>query len=73
MADIDEVKESIGFLKAIFLMLIAVDSSLIAWLFNHSELNAKSIIVIFAIMFVTIIDLIIFRSIVKKIKSLKDL
>ena len=73
MADIDEVKESIGFLKAIFLMLIAVDSSLIAWLFNHSELNAKSIIVIFAIMFVTIIDLIIFKSIVKKIKSLKDL
>ena len=37
MADIDEVKESIGFLKAIFLMLIAIDSSLIAWLFNHSE------------------------------------
>ena len=34
MADIDEVKESIGFLKAIFLMLIALDSSLIAWLFN---------------------------------------
>ena len=73
MADIDEVKESIGFLKAIFLMLIAVDSSLVAWLFNHSELSTKSIIVIFAIMFVTIIDLIIFKNVIKKIKSLKDL
>ncbi len=73
MADIDEVKESIGFLKAIFLMLIAIDSSLIAWLFNHSELSTKSVVVIFTITFVTVMDLIIFRSIIKKIKSLKDL
>jgi len=73
MADIDEVKESIGFLKAIFLMLIAIDSSLIAWLFNHSELSAKSVVVICAIMFVTVVDLIIFKSIIQKIKSLKDL
>ena len=73
MADIDEVKESIGFLKAIFLMLIAIDSSLIAWLFNHSELSTKSVVVICTIAFVTVVDLIIFKNIIKKIKSLKDL
>lgn len=41
MAKIDKAKESIGFLKAIFLVLIAIDSSLIARLFNSSVLTVK--------------------------------
>ena len=36
MAKIDEVKEYIGFLKVVFVTLIAIDTSLIAWIFkNH--------------------------------------
>ena len=73
MGKLDEVKESIGLLKAIFIVLIVIDSSLIAWLFNHPSLTLASSVVIGAIMFVTIIDLLIFTNILKKIKSLEDL
>ncbi len=34
MAKLDEVKEFIGFLKVIFVTLIAIDTSLIAWIFK---------------------------------------
>jgi len=73
MAKIDKEKEYIGFLKAIFLTLIAIDSSLIAWLFNHSELNVKSTIVLSIILFVSVIIWIIFKHIMKKIKDLEEL
>ena len=73
MATIDEVKEFIGFLKAVFLVLIAIDSSLIAWLFNHTELNTKSMIVIGVIVIITIMILIALKYILKEIKKLKDL
>jgi len=43
VAKLDRAKEYIGFLKAIFIMLVAIDSSLIAWLFKNSELNSHSI------------------------------
>jgi len=73
MSKLDKVKESIGIFKALFIVLIVIDSSLIAWLFNHSSLTTRSSIVIFAIMFVTFVDLIIFKKILKKINSLEDL
>jgi len=73
MAKLDEVKEAIGLLKAIFIVLIMIDSSLIAWLFNHPSLTLASSIVIGVIMFVTVIDLLIFKNILKKIKSLEEL
>jgi len=46
MAKLDRYKEFIGFLKAIFLVLIAIDVSLISWLFKHSHLSMKSGLVI---------------------------
>ena len=73
MAKLDEVKEFIGFLKAVFLVLIAIDSSLVAWLFNHTVVNIKSIIVLFLVFIITINIIILFRFILIKIKSLKDL
>jgi len=73
MAKLDEVKEFIGFLKAVFLVLIAINSSLVAWLFNHTVVNIKSIIVLFLIFLITINIIILFRFILIKIKSLKDL
>jgi hypothetical protein len=33
MAKIDEIKEFIGLLKVIFIILVAIDTSLIAWTF----------------------------------------
>jgi len=73
MAKLDEIKEFIGFLKAIFLILIVIDSSLISWLFNHSDITPKSTVVIVVIIIITIIDLILFKFILKKISELKDL
>ena len=73
MAKLDEIKEFIGFLKAVFLVLVAIDSSLVAWLFNHTIVNIKSVIVLFLILIITINTIILFRFILIKIKSLKDL
>ena len=73
MGKIDKVKETIDLLKAIFIVLIVIDASLIAWLFNHPSLTLSSSVVIGAIMFVTVINLLIFKNILKKIKSLEDL
>ena len=39
MPKIDEVKEFIGFMKAIFIMLIVIDTSLIAWIFKSYEIK----------------------------------
>jgi hypothetical protein len=47
MAKIDEIKEFIGFLKAIFITLIVINTSLIAWVFKNfnTELVFKLYIV----------------------------
>jgi hypothetical protein len=37
LAKIDEAKEYIGFLKAIFITLIVIDTSLIAWVFKNFD------------------------------------
>ncbi|KUJ71906.1 hypothetical protein [Thiomicrospira sp. WB1] len=34
MAQIDKVKETIGYLKVVFGLLVAIDVSLLAWLFQ---------------------------------------
>ena len=73
MAKLDEVKEFIGFLKAVFLALVAIDSSLVAWLFSHTIISIKSIIVLFLVLIITINIVILFKSILNKIKMLKDL
>lgn len=37
MAKLDELKELIGFLKVLFATFVAIDVSLIAWLFKNSD------------------------------------
>ncbi len=37
MAKLDELKELIGFLKVLFATFVALDVSLIAWLFKNSD------------------------------------
>jgi hypothetical protein len=73
MAKIDKEKEYIGFLKAIFITLIAIDSSMIAWLFKHYELNNRSIIVIISISLVSISIIVLFKYILKKITDLEEI
>jgi len=75
MAKIDEVKEYIGFLKVVFVTLIAIDTSLIAWIFkNHIIPDKISVYIVFGIIFImTIIVCFLFIYILKNIKKLKDL
>jgi len=75
MAKIDEIKEFIGFLKVVFVTLIAIDTSLIAWIFkNHNISDVISVYSIFGIISViTIIICFLFVFILKNIKKLKDL
>ena len=75
MAKLDEVKEFIGFLKVIFVTLIAIDTSLIAWIFkNHFISDKISVYIIFSIIVIlTTIICFIFLYILKNIKKLKDL
>ncbi len=37
MGKIDKIKESIGYLKVIFSILVAIDVSLVAWVFKNSN------------------------------------
>ena len=77
MAKLDEVKEFIGFLKVIFVTLIAIDTSLIAWIFkNHSIAITERIAtysVFSIIIIITILICLVFIYILKNIKKLKDL
>ena len=75
MPKIDEVKEFIGFMKAIFIMLIIIDTSLIAWVFKNFENESMSrlYIVVFIILVISIVVALLFNKILKEIKHLKDL
>ena len=75
MAKIDETKEYIGFLKAIFITMIVVDTSLIAWVFKNfdTELLFKLYIVNGLIFLISFAIAFLFIKILKEIKKLKDL
>ena len=75
MPKIDEVKEFIGFMKAIFIMLIVIDTSLIAWIFKNFENESMSrlYIVVFIVLVISIVVALLFEKILKEIKHLKDL
>jgi len=73
MAKLDRAKEYIGFLKTIFVMIVAIDSSLIAWLFKNSDLNFHSTLVIIGISISSIVILVLFKYILKKIVELEEM
>ena len=75
MAKIDEIKEFIGFLKVIFVTFIAIDTSLIAWIFkNHSTCDVFTVYsIFFVIVVITLLVCFLFIYILKNIKKLKDL
>ena len=73
MAKLDRAKEYIGFLKAVFIMLVAIDSSLVAWLFKNSELTIQSSLVIIGISVSSITIILLVRYILKKIRELEEI
>jgi len=75
MAKIDETKEYIGFLKAIFITMIVVNTSLIAWVFKSfdTEVSFKLYIVNGLVFLISFSIAYLFVKILKEIKKLKDL
>ena len=73
MAKLDRAKEYIGFLKAIFIIIIAIDSSMISWLFKNSDLNVNSTLVIIGISISSIVVIVLFKYILKKIVELEEI
>ena len=71
MAKIDETKEFIGFLKAVFITAIVIMSSLVAYLYK--EPVDSNIFVLVALIFDIIVIISLYKRILKEIKSLKDL
>ena len=75
MAKIDELKENIGYLKIVFSILIAIDVSLVAWLYNNGKILNQEDLIPFFILVLTISVGIIYvnKKILMKIRSLRDL
>ena len=75
MAKIDEIKELIGFLKVLFATFVAIDVSLIAWLYNNYAESgfAFNFLVLFLVILFSMGIVLVVSAILKYIKSLKDL
>ena len=75
MPKIDEVKEFIGFMKAIFILMIVIDTSLIAWIFKvfEDESMSRLYVVVVIIFAISVVIGLLFTKILKEIKRLKDL
>ena len=71
MGKLDEVKEFIGFLKAVFITSIVIMSSLVAYLYKQPVDHNLLVLVILVLDIIVIIGL--YKRILKEIKSLKDL
>lgn len=75
MSKIDKAKESIGYLKVIFSIAIAIDVSIIAWLFKNSNNleDIKSILAFLTVVLITYAIITLNKKILKKIDNLEDL
>jgi len=75
MAEIDEIKEELNYLKVWLGIIVITTIGLVGWLINNYEIASKLKVItdILAIIILTISIIIIDRNIKNKIKSLKDL
>jgi len=75
MAKIDKIKETIGYLKVVFGVLIAIDVSIIGWLFKNAQLlsSLKIVISLIAIIVTTLAIIFVNRKILQKIDELEEL
>ncbi len=70
MAKIDQVKESIGYYKVVFSILIAIDVSFVAWIYQNFDAFKVSEYIVFTstALFVTFGIIYTNRVILQKIK-----
>jgi len=75
MAKIDKIKESIGYLKVIFGLFVAIDVSLVGWLFQNSDTisTLKTAFVFLAIILITIGIVLTNKKILNKIDTLEEI
>lgn len=75
MGKIDKLKESIGYLKVIFSILVAIDVSLVAWIFKNSDTigDTKTIIASIFVVLVTLALIFTNKTILNKIDKLEEL
>jgi hypothetical protein len=75
MAEIDEIKEELNYLKVWLGIIVITTIGLISWLINNYEVasNFKVVADILAIIGLTISIIIIDKNIKMKIKNLRDL
>jgi hypothetical protein len=75
MAKIDRIKETIGYLKVVFGILVAVDVSLLAWLSQSSldRIDIRAMLAFLAAIFVTLSIIWVNRKILQRIDDLEAL
>lgn len=75
MAEIDKIKEEIGWLKVVFALLVAIDVSLIAWVAQHvSGANeAQVALALLTMVLTSFLILVVSHLAYKKIQRLGDL
>ncbi len=75
MSEIDKIKEEIGWLKAIFALLVAVDISLIGWAVQNFTTAPIALLILSAIMVILVTGAIVVinRRAYRKIDELGEL
>jgi len=68
---IDEIREFIGFLKTLFVTVVAIDTSMIAFLYKNGI--SKHFEIFLIVIFLSVFLMLITVKILKDIKKLKDL
>ena len=71
MAKIDRLKELIGYLKVVLSILVAIDVSIIAWIYQHTKANL--ILPFVVVVLITFAIIVINKKILSKIDELEDL
>ena len=75
MGKVDKQKESIGYLKVVFSILVAIDVSLVAWIFKNNVLvdSGQIIVPSVIVLFITISLIYVNKIILKKIDQLEEM
>ena len=75
MAKIDKIKELIGYLKVVLGILVAIDVSIIGWLFKNEEQlsSIKIVLSSVAVVITTISVIIVNKKILDEIDKIEEL
>jgi hypothetical protein len=75
MAKIDRIKEFIGYLKVVFGILVAIDVSVIGWVFKNQDILTlpKVLLSIITIVVTTVGIIVVNKKILQMIDELEEL